>query len=114
MPVVSADKLWKQTAVSAKNGKAAPAVEAQAIVSTVEPGPVARSRVAAAVNVTVQHIVPPILGLLVFLLIWAQISVVSFFIGFVPGLLATGIGTAISGIGVYKRQTATLMKELET
>ena len=77
MPVVSADKLWKQTAVSAKNGKAAPAVEAQAIVSTVEPGPAARSRVATVVNVTVQHIVPPILGLLVFLLIWAQISVVS-------------------------------------
>ena len=44
----------------------------------------------------------------------AQISAVSFFIGFLPGLLATGIGTAISGIGVYKRQTATLMKELET
>ena len=44
----------------------------------------------------------------------SQISVVSFFIGFLPGLLATGIGTAISGIGVYKRQTATLMKELET
>lgn len=44
----------------------------------------------------------------------AQISTVSFFIGFLPGLLATGIGTAISGIGVYKRQTATLMKELET
>jgi putative ABC transport system permease protein len=34
-------------------------------------------------------------------------------IGFVPGLLATGLGTAISGMGVYKRQTAALMKELE-
>jgi putative ABC transport system permease protein len=43
----------------------------------------------------------------------AQITITSFFIGFLPGLLATGIGTAISGIGVYKRQTATLMKELE-
>jgi nitrate/nitrite transport system permease protein len=32
---------------------------------------------AAAVAVTMQHIVPPILGLLVFLLIWAQISSVS-------------------------------------
>ena len=30
-----------------------------------------------------------------------------------PGLLATAIGTAISGAGVYKRQTASLMKELE-
>jgi putative ABC transport system permease protein len=44
----------------------------------------------------------------------AQISAASFVIGFLPGLLATGIGTAISGIGIYKRQTATLMKELET
>ena len=47
-------------------------------------------------------------------IIRAQISAVSFFIGFLPGLLATSIGTAFSGIGVYKRQTATLMKELET
>ena len=43
----------------------------------------------------------------------AQITTMTFFIGFLPGLLATGIGTAISGIGVYKRQTATLIKELE-
>lgn len=43
----------------------------------------------------------------------AQITVTTFFIGLVPGLLATGIGTAISGIGIYKRQTATLIKELE-
>jgi putative ABC transport system permease protein len=44
----------------------------------------------------------------------AQISPTTFVIGFVPGLLATVIGTAISGIGVYRRRTATLMKELET
>jgi putative ABC transport system permease protein len=44
----------------------------------------------------------------------AQISPMTFVIGFVPGLLATVIGTAISGIGVYRRRTATLMKELET
>jgi putative ABC transport system permease protein len=44
----------------------------------------------------------------------AQISTTTFVIGFVPGLLATVIGTAISGIGVYRRRTATLMKELET
>ena len=37
----------------------------------------------------------------------------TFVIGFLPGVLATGIGTAISGVGVYKRQTATLIKELE-
>ena len=44
----------------------------------------------------------------------AQVTALTFFIGFVPGLLATGIGTAISGMGVYRRQTATLIKELET
>jgi len=42
-----------------------------------------------------------------------QITAASFAIGFVPGVLANLIGTAIAGIGIYKRQTATLMKELE-
>jgi putative ABC transport system permease protein len=44
----------------------------------------------------------------------AQITPTTLVIGFLPGLLATGIGTAMSGIGIYKRQTATLIKELET
>lgn len=43
----------------------------------------------------------------------AQITPATFVIGFLPGLLATGIGTAVSGRGIYKRQTASLMKELE-
>ena len=43
----------------------------------------------------------------------AEVTPVSFFVGLVPGLLANVIGTAFSGIGIYKRQTATLMKELE-
>ena len=42
-----------------------------------------------------------------------EITPVAFVIGFVPGLLANVVGTAIAGIGIYKRQTATLMKELE-
>ena len=42
-----------------------------------------------------------------------EITPFSFFVGFVPGLLGNVIGTAFSGIGIYKRQTATLMKELE-
>lgn len=37
----------------------------------------------------------------------------SFYVGFVPGLFATVIGTALSGIGIYKRKTAQLFKELE-
>ena len=36
-----------------------------------------------------------------------------FYIGFIPGLFAMVLGTALSGIGIYKRQTATLFKELE-
>jgi putative ABC transport system permease protein len=44
----------------------------------------------------------------------AQISPTTFVIGFVPGLGATAIGTAISGVGIFKRRTASLLKELET
>jgi putative ABC transport system permease protein len=43
----------------------------------------------------------------------ARVTSVSYFIGFIPGLLATLLGTSISGIGVYKRQTSQLIKELE-
>jgi putative ABC transport system permease protein len=46
-------------------------------------------------------------------LIRAQITFTSFYIGFIPGLLATTIGTIFSGIQIYKRQTASLFKELE-
>lgn len=44
----------------------------------------------------------------------SQISTVTYFIGFVPGVLSTVIGAALAGIGIYKRQTANLFKELET
>jgi putative ABC transport system permease protein len=43
----------------------------------------------------------------------AQITPFTFVIGFIPGLGATFVGTAIAGIGVYRRQTARLMKEME-
>jgi putative ABC transport system permease protein len=43
----------------------------------------------------------------------AQVTPGSFFIGFIPGIMATFLGTAISGIGIYKRQTSQLFKELE-
>jgi putative ABC transport system permease protein len=42
-----------------------------------------------------------------------EITSASFVVGFVPGVLANVIGAAIAGLGIYKRQTATLMKELE-
>lgn len=44
----------------------------------------------------------------------SKITPFAFIIGFIPGLLATLIGTAIAGIGIFKRQTAQLFKELET
>jgi putative ABC transport system permease protein len=43
----------------------------------------------------------------------ARITTPAFFIGFIPGLLSTIAGTALSGIGIYKRKTAQLFKELE-
>ena len=43
----------------------------------------------------------------------ARVTPTSFFIGLVPGLVATFLGTSISGIGIYRRQTSQLMKELE-
>jgi len=44
----------------------------------------------------------------------AKVTVEGFFIGLIPGLFSTVLGTMISGIGIFKRQTSTLFKELET
>jgi putative ABC transport system permease protein len=44
----------------------------------------------------------------------ARITVTAWYIGFVPGLLSTVLGTMLSGIGIYKRKTAQLVKELES
>jgi putative ABC transport system permease protein len=52
-------------------------------------------------------------GVLMANVIRAKITAEGYYIGFVPGLLATMVGTAISGIGIFKRQTAQLFKELE-
>ncbi len=43
----------------------------------------------------------------------ARITPVSWFIGLVPGLVATLLGTAIAGRGIYQRETARLTKELQ-
>lgn len=37
----------------------------------------------------------------------------AYYIGFIPGILAVVIGNALSGIGIYKRETARLFNELE-
>ncbi|MBN2170502.1 MAG: FtsX-like permease family protein [Candidatus Krumholzibacteriota bacterium] len=44
----------------------------------------------------------------------ARITPASWLIGFLPGLAATFLGAAISGVGIFRRQTARLSKELET
>jgi putative ABC transport system permease protein len=43
----------------------------------------------------------------------ARITPTDFYIGFIPGLISTVVGTMLAGIGIYKRQTAKLFKELE-
>jgi putative ABC transport system permease protein len=43
----------------------------------------------------------------------ARITPPDFYIGFIPGLISTVLGTMLSGIGIYRRQTARLFKELE-
>lgn len=43
-----------------------------------------------------------------------QITPQTYYIGFIPGIFSTVLGTMLAGIGIYKRQTAQLFKELET
>ncbi len=43
----------------------------------------------------------------------AAITEETYYIGFYPGLFSTVLGTMLSGVGIYKRQTAQLFKELE-
>jgi len=44
----------------------------------------------------------------------AKVSPTSYIFGFIPGLFATLLGSVISGLGIFKRQTSMLMKELES
>lgn len=43
----------------------------------------------------------------------ARITLETYYIGFIPGLLSMVLGTTLSGVGIYRRQTAQLFKELE-
>jgi putative ABC transport system permease protein len=53
-------------------------------------------------------------SLLMPLIARAEITKAAWYIGFIPGLFSVVLGNALSGIGIYKRQTAQLFKELET
>jgi len=43
----------------------------------------------------------------------AKVTPEGFLIGFIPGIISVVIGTSLAGIGVYRRSTASLFKELE-
>lgn len=43
----------------------------------------------------------------------ADITPTSFYVGFIPGVVAMVFGNALAGIGIYRRKTAQLFKELE-
>ena len=45
---------------------------------------------------------------------YAQVTPDLFYIGFIPGVLATVLGTMLAGMAIYKREMAQLFKELET
>jgi putative ABC transport system permease protein len=42
-----------------------------------------------------------------------RVTSVTYYIGFIPGLFSIVLGTMLSGIGIFRRQTAQLFKELE-
>ncbi|HNW88814.1 MAG TPA: FtsX-like permease family protein [Bacteroidales bacterium] len=43
----------------------------------------------------------------------AMVTPAAYYIGLIPGLFSVVLGNALAGIGIYKRQTASLFKELE-
>jgi putative ABC transport system permease protein len=45
---------------------------------------------------------------------YTQVTPDLYYIGFIPGVLATVLGTMLAGRAIYKREMAELFKELET
>ena len=45
---------------------------------------------------------------------YAQVTPDLFYIGFLPGVLATVLGTMLAGLAIYRREMSQLFKELET
>jgi putative ABC transport system permease protein len=54
------------------------------------------------------------INMMIPLIFRARITSTTYYIGFFPGIIATVLGTALAGVGIYRRQTASLFKELET
>ena len=46
-------------------------------------------------------------------IVYAQITPDLYYIGFIPGVIATVLGTMLSGVSIYRREMAQLFKELE-
>ena len=44
---------------------------------------------------------------------YAQVTPDLFYIGFIPGVIATVLGTMLAGLAIYKREMSQLFKELE-
>jgi putative ABC transport system permease protein len=42
-----------------------------------------------------------------------RITPTDYYIGFIPGLISTVVGAMLAGIGIYRRKTSQLFKELE-
>ena len=45
---------------------------------------------------------------------YSKITPDLYYIGFIPGVIATVLGTMLAGLAIYKREMAQLFKELET
>ena len=46
-------------------------------------------------------------------IIYTKITTETYYLGFIPGVFSMVLGTMLSGVGIYRRQTAQLFKELE-
>ena len=45
---------------------------------------------------------------------YAKVTPELYYIGFIPGVLATVLGTMLAGLAIFKREMSQLFKELET
>lgn len=46
-------------------------------------------------------------------MVYAKITATTYYIGLIPGMFATILGATLAGLGIFKRNTAQLFKELE-